>query len=558
MTHTSKRYHEFDALRGFAMLLGIVLHGMLSFMFLPIWPAQDIHQNQTVYGFLLHAIHGFRMPVFFLISGFFTAMMWRKRGAKGLIVHRAKRILIPLIIGTIIVWPLMVGLSHWGTQAKGKRIQEQSTGSDIWSIAKQGNIDGLQQLIEEGADVNGRDSLGVSSLEWAAMYGHPEAVALLVENGADVNARNRQGSTPLHAAACFGRTAAAEKLIELGADPDVANDRGDTPLHAARLDMNIVQFIAGILQMPVDTEAVAVSKRETAVYLQGLETLSAREGTAGNSATSEDRNSLWARFLGDYTTAAFFPLFNHLWFLYYLLWLVGIFLVAAWVREWIPVQMPRWMIATPWCLLWLVPLTLVPQLFMTQTFGADSATGWLPWLPILTYYAVFFGFGALCFGRSEFEEKAGRYWPPMFVAALPVLLVGLHFFEARERGGDVRTHALMSLCAVVYAWLMVFGMIGFFRRFFARESRCIRYLSDSAYWLYLAHLPVIIALQIWVSNWDFPTLPKFLLVCTLTFALLIVTYQTMVRYTFIGSALNGRKIRPNDATSRLPRLQESA
>ena len=78
------RYHELDALRAVAMLLGVVLH---AFLFLiPIgWVGQDpwakavpIEQNPYVY--LLAAIHGFRMPVFFLLSGFFTAMLWQRRG----------------------------------------------------------------------------------------------------------------------------------------------------------------------------------------------------------------------------------------------------------------------------------------------------------------------------------------------------------------------------------------------------------------------------------------------------------------------------------------------
>ena len=41
MSQTSPRYHDYDALRAFAMLLGIVLHGLMSFVELPpgMWPA---------------------------------------------------------------------------------------------------------------------------------------------------------------------------------------------------------------------------------------------------------------------------------------------------------------------------------------------------------------------------------------------------------------------------------------------------------------------------------------------------------------------------------------
>ncbi len=41
-----KRFHDLDALRAFAMLLGIVLHGALSFFPVPIWPAQDLQQPE--------------------------------------------------------------------------------------------------------------------------------------------------------------------------------------------------------------------------------------------------------------------------------------------------------------------------------------------------------------------------------------------------------------------------------------------------------------------------------------------------------------------------------
>ncbi len=60
------------------MLLGIVLHAALSFAPIP-WTVRDSQQNEFYY-VLFACIHGFRMPLFFMLSGFFTAMLWRKRG----------------------------------------------------------------------------------------------------------------------------------------------------------------------------------------------------------------------------------------------------------------------------------------------------------------------------------------------------------------------------------------------------------------------------------------------------------------------------------------------
>ena len=112
-----QRYHDFDALRSLAMLLGIVLHGMMSLVPLPveIWPTQDIARDEF-YWFLLHAIHGFRLQLFFVLSGFFTMMMWKKYGLKKLLGHRAKRILLPLLVFSVPLLPIFIAIDHYGRQ----------------------------------------------------------------------------------------------------------------------------------------------------------------------------------------------------------------------------------------------------------------------------------------------------------------------------------------------------------------------------------------------------------------------------------------------------------
>ena len=57
--------------------------------------------------------------------------------------------------------------------------------------------------------------------------------------------------------------------------------------------------------------------------------------------------------------------FQHLWFLWFLCWLVPLFAVVAWSVQrsnWVGV--PPWLILSPARFLWLIPLTLVPQYFM--------------------------------------------------------------------------------------------------------------------------------------------------------------------------------------------------
>ena len=97
------RRHDLDALRASAMLLGIVYHAALAFAAGFPWLVQDISRNQGLYLFQA-ASHGFRMPLFFLISGFFTAMLWRKHGLRALLANRFRRILLPWL-GTLLNGP---------------------------------------------------------------------------------------------------------------------------------------------------------------------------------------------------------------------------------------------------------------------------------------------------------------------------------------------------------------------------------------------------------------------------------------------------------------------
>ena len=100
-----------------------------------------------------------------------------------------------------------------------------------------------------------------------------------------------------------------------------------------------------------------------------------------------------------------------------------------------------------------------------------------------------------------------------------------------------------SVVQVIYVWVMTFGMIGLFRWLLTRENRTVRYLSDSSYWLYIAHVPLIIVAQDYVRDWELPAFIKFLLISSVVIGLLLLMYQTVIRYTVLGRILNGPRRR---------------
>lgn len=82
------------------MLLGLVLHSAtFTANYAPVRTDLGEDLLYLTYDF----IHTFRMPAFFFISGLFSALMFMKYGAKGLIGNRARRILLPLLV----FWPIV-------------------------------------------------------------------------------------------------------------------------------------------------------------------------------------------------------------------------------------------------------------------------------------------------------------------------------------------------------------------------------------------------------------------------------------------------------------------
>jgi glucan biosynthesis protein C len=56
------------------MLLGVVLHCALTYTvtdFGEAWMLKDPNTSHIVYDFIAALIHTFRMPIFFLVAGFF-------------------------------------------------------------------------------------------------------------------------------------------------------------------------------------------------------------------------------------------------------------------------------------------------------------------------------------------------------------------------------------------------------------------------------------------------------------------------------------------------------
>ncbi len=128
-----RRYHGLDFTRAVMMLLGVVLHTALVFQEQDgLWVYYDPERSPLA-GLLALSIHIFRMPVFFVMAGFFGAMLFTRKGPRVFAGHRFDRIVIPLVIGWFVLYPLLA----WSLSFAFTHSSQAEDGRSIFATLKE-------------------------------------------------------------------------------------------------------------------------------------------------------------------------------------------------------------------------------------------------------------------------------------------------------------------------------------------------------------------------------------------------------------------------------------
>jgi peptidoglycan/LPS O-acetylase OafA/YrhL len=542
------RRHDLDALRAFAMFLGIGLHASLTFVSLP-WPVQDITQP-PIFIFFIVLVHSFRMPLFFLLSGYFTMLIYRKRNIKSLILQRTLRILLPCLIGCFTIIPLLSYVSN--ETVKAGSISVHLDENSLAGAIRKGDRKTINLYLINPGEIEKPDKkLGVTPLSWAAMIGDLETVSALIKLGADVNSTNKDDTTALHGAAFFGRDEIVKLLLFNGANASKVSKAGFTALEGTFADPNTTTSILNILgiQPPTETDLTSgrISVRSRLLLNQFLTPASKNQSNTVEIDKPKEQMGFYKRYQSWLTSTSFqinfgnkpvhlfkTSIFHHLWFLWFLCWMLPLFLLFFNLGSLLfrNLNTNAMRILKKTMLYILIPAPLLPLCLMGEILGPDTYTGILPPPHMLFYYMIFFSFGLIYFDLNDYACKLTRFWYIMLPLALFMIFPAEIVFK-----DNLPLNLLMQTLLI---WNMVFGMMGMFHALIKKENIFIRYLSDSSYWIYIVHLPLVLVLQFLVRELPINSLLKFLLINIATITLLLVSYHLLVRSTWIGWLLNGR------------------
>ena len=99
----TNRFHSLDFLRAFALLMGVLLHVLM--LFLEPFDGSEPRLGASI---IFIWIHTWRMPVFMLLAGFFTALSLSKRTTGNYAFNRLIKLGVPLLL----LWSLIPAIDE--------------------------------------------------------------------------------------------------------------------------------------------------------------------------------------------------------------------------------------------------------------------------------------------------------------------------------------------------------------------------------------------------------------------------------------------------------------
>ena len=195
--------------------------------------------------------------------------------------------------------------------------------------------------------------------------------------------------------------------------------------------------------------------------------------------------------------------------------------------------------------------------------GDESKPIWPLNVPDVLYGSLFFFYGYGLYSRRELIERLKRTVTLAALWAIAAAVFFVHLMllgamdEASKQGVEDDALKLLWLIGTVFygasAVLLSVGLVGLFERIMQSPLAWVRWLADSSYWIYIVHLPVVAFLTFYLAHFDrqgwlrgltgfgWSAEMKFLAACVVTGVIGVVTYRYLVRYTPLGTLLNGKR-----------------
>jgi peptidoglycan/LPS O-acetylase OafA/YrhL len=524
----SVRYHSLDALRAFAMLMGIFLHA--AWFFLPYEsgvPIMDVAVNQPC-NLFFYLTHVYRMQVFFLLAGFFARLVFVRIGYLGFVWHRFTRIAVPFAVGWLVMYPLFTLYWLWGGVQSGRILVEDFSWHFFWSrmwademswfslthlwflyylLLIYGIAIALELLLRYVLDRRGGVRERIGRLFRWQMTSRLNVVWLAIPLfvchwwmadwfGITTPSDSWRPYLPVLLAYCVFFFVGW--LLHGQADLLRCFERGwgKKLVFGVLLSLPLfVFFTRGMASGTITWVYPWVFQNEILDYSAIRSAVRGTNGEGQQVGSSIIRDSL-----------------SPMW------------------REFVE-QTESPTLEQTSGLAWEMTLALILNPSAFQPVDEESRIA----LESLKAEAKRRGHPAISIDVDTVGTPLENRW--LLEAALPK---GTFASNIVLESWYQPAMATFSAGYALATWLLIFGSIGFFMRFFDEPNSLTRYIADSSYWLYIIHLPILCQIGVLMAEVRWHWIPKLAVYLIVTFAIMLPSYHYLVRSTWIGRILNGR------------------
>ncbi len=193
----------------------------------------------------------------------------------------------------------------------------------------------------------------------------------------------------------------------------------------------------------------------------------------------------------------------------------------------------------------LLALLTLGLVFIGRRLAWPATEWFVPQPGPLCFYGAFFAVGFLVRGRAGIGAIGRR---PLLNVGLVLLALGPTLalrdgplFAGPGLFADSPQGWLWMGCFCLGSWAGCLAVCGIAQRVFKRDHASVRYVADSSYWIYLAHLPLPPLLVVLLAPIGLPFPVAWTVSLVLLLVPLLAVYELAVRHTPVGWVLNGRR-----------------
>lgn len=238
------------------------------------------------------------------------------------------------------------------------------------------------------------------------------------------------------------------------------------------------------------------------------------------------------------------------WFLDYLLWCYLITLLLLFIKSLHPLTKLKQTVnhCVGQCLFTRARYILLP-LVLTALMMTAHPSVWLvaydihlrPDLTLLAFYGVWYFLGWWLWHNhpdfSAFLKNPGTQLLGAVITYIAYLTLYLHFAETTY----VIAHGLGLFFYMLTMVLSVFGVVGLAWRYLNHAQAWLRYISASAYWVYLVQIPILLISIPLLALTHMPFWLQCIANTVLCFFLCLSSYHVLVRATWLKYIIGGKK-----------------